>query len=328
MMTITRIPHRQRGRTLIELLVSIALGVLILLGVGTLYLGANQTTRVTTNVSVMEESAGTIVALLGASVRRAGYSEIVGQGQDHRTSFLYSGPPLRGCTNQHYGVVAGDPLSFACGGAAQLAGNDVLVVWYQADSRVTVSQADTPDCLGNTAPLWTVAEPSLAIAVPAVGALPASQIRLVRNIFYVDPAGNLMCEGSGNAAPQPLVPGVEQFRVFYGFDDVANAPSNRVSVVAEPVARSLRDAAFIDAQPVTGNVSGWNFVVSVHVCVVLRSQEVGVRVGTATYQPCPADAVEAAGDVPAVAPPGDGAFRRAFNQVFTLRSRSTPAPLG
>jgi type IV pilus assembly protein PilW len=326
MMTTSRIPHWQRGRTLIELLVSIALGLLILLGVGTLYLGANQTTRVTTNVSVMEESAGTIVALLGASVRRAGYSEIAGVGQDRRTSFLYDGPHLQGCRNQHYAVTAGDPLSFACGGAAQLAGNDVLVVWYQADNRVAAAQADTLDCLGNTAPLWTVAEPTLANAVPVVGALPAGQIRLVRNVFYVDAAGNLMCEGSGNAAPQPLVPGVEQFRVFYGFDDVAYA--NPTAVVAEPVARSLRDAAFLDAQPGLGNLNAWDFVVSVHVCVVLRSQEVGVRVGTATYQPCPADAVEAAGDVPAVAPPADGAFRRAFNQVFTLRSRSTPAPLG
>lgn len=325
-----RVTALQAGRTLIELLVAIALGLLILLGVGTLYVGANQSVRATSNISGIEESAATIISLLGNSIRRAGYSEIVGAGQSRQTSFLYNGAHLMGCTNQHFTVTAGDPASFACSGTAAVrAGNDVLAVWYQAENRLTVGQGNTFDCLGSTPPGWTVTEPSFAGVLPATGGLSVGQIRLVRNVYYLDAAGNLMCLGSGNDTPQPLMGGVEQFRVFYGFDAAAFA-APPASVLDEPIAGSLRDAAALNGEAaLSPTIDAWDYVVSVHVCVVLRSQEGGVRSAAGNaFRPCPANATEAGGAVSTVAGPDDGAVRRSFNQVFTLRSRATPAPLG
>lgn len=309
------------GRTLIELLVSIALGLLILLGVGTLYLGANQSARVASNVGSIQESAATVIALIGPAIRRAGYTEIVGVGGRPSDTFLYNGPHLLGCTNGRFADAAND--NFACVNGLPADG-DTVAVWFQADNRVAAAQGPTLDCLGN-GPLaeWT-------ITGQFAGLVPGGTIPLVRNVYFLDNAGNLMCLGNGNATPQPLMNGVEQLKVYYAFDDVAFGPP--ISVLPDqPTARSIRDAAFINSQPAPpgGEVDAWDYVISVHVCVVLRSQEAGLRVTAGNdFRPCPVDATEAAGNTALVAGPADGALRRSFTQVFTIRSRSQPSPLG
>src|SRR5258706_7188890 len=67
-----------RGRTLIELIVAMALSLLILLGVGSLFLGANQSSRTASGISGAEEGASYVMMVLGNAIRRAGYSEIIG----------------------------------------------------------------------------------------------------------------------------------------------------------------------------------------------------------------------------------------------------------
>lgn len=315
--------RRARGRTVIELLVSIALGLLILLGVGSLYLGSSQSSRASVNGARLEESAVGLMTLLGSSMRRAGYSEIVGQaGLTRQTTFLYSGPHIRGCTNGRFANIAAGDFGCVPGTAAD---GDTVAVWFQGDSRRAAPQAETLDCLGNAPPPWNVTGP-LAGAV--------ATIPLIRNVYYLDGFADangphLMCLGNGSNAPQRLMSGVEQFKVYYGFDD--RAVTTTEEILDQPTARSVRDASFVmaPAQQRPGSLSvGWDFVVSVHVCVVLRSQEAGVRASAGTdFVPCPADAAAAASASAAVAGPADGALRRSYNQSFTLRSRATPAPL-
>lgn len=325
----------QQGRTLIELLVAIALGLLILLGVGTLYLGANQSTRVATNIASAEETGQIVLATIGNAIRRAGYAELVGTDWvPSRQDLLYSGPHLQGCMGSDFERDGdGNPKieggKFKCVGEAPDS-PDSLAVVFQGDNIVASSQGPTSDCLGQDPTMVPIANPDYAALVSG------ANMPLVRNIYYlgdpVDGMRNLLCKGGNNNAAT-LIGNVEDFKVYFGFDDVAFGAPTVDTNIGNPVARSVRTAAEINnLTPSNPMYPAWDFVVTVHVCVLIASNDRGVRseLGAATHTPCPQTANEAAGidpiaDVPSLA---DGRVRRAFSQVFTVRSRAKPAPVG
>ena len=319
----------ERGRTLIELLVAIGLGLLILLGVGTLFMGSNQSSRASVSVASAEETGQVILSSIGAAVRRAGYAEIVGVSEKpSRSDLLYSGPHVQGCVGANFVLDgAGDPVLdgngfFTCG--ATVAGApDSLAVVFQADSVISSPQGPTADCLGQAALLVAIADPNYRARV--VG----GQLPLVRNIYALN-GTDLTCRGNGNAGvPATLIGEVEDFKVYFGFDDDARATP--LANTGRPVARTLRDATYIRGLNAAGpNFPPWDFVITVHVCVLIRSVETGVtaQTGTPQHMPCPQTAAEAAGTtaIAAVNSPADGRVRRAYSQVFTVRSRAAPAP--
>jgi len=307
--------QRQRGRTLIELLVSIALGLLILLGVGTLYLSSNQSTRSATNVATSENVGQVALTLIGNSIRRSGYSEIIGtEYSGLSNNMLYQGPTLRACTGARF---AGDDPSAACG--APVAGApDSIGIWYQADNALASSQGATDDCVGTTPGLTAVTNGNY---LPRV-----ASIRVVQNSFFVN-GNNLRCQGGADV--QPLLTGVEDLKVYFGFDDFAYANPALLDTI--PTARSVRDATFINGlAPPSPLFSPWDYVVSVTLCVLVRTEEQGVSAQGATvqYQPCPQNANQAAGSaITAAVTATDGRVRRAFTQTFSVRVRTKPSPL-
>lgn len=313
---------REAGRTLIELLVTIALGLMILAGVGSLYFGASQSARVSGNIASMEESGQIVLSLMGNAVRRAGYSEIAGTQSTARFNLLFDGPHVRGCDGARGFVDAAKAsptnADFACTSSA-VAGRvgDTLAVAFQADSVLAAAQAASLDCVGGN----PVNRPTL----PAfAGAVPGGQVPVVQNVYFLRDDGNLMCMGNGNPGqPQPLMSGVEDFRVFYGFDRAAFLLAGGTG--APPSASSLLSATAINTLTPVGGLTPWDFVVSVYVCVLIRTQERGTSVGD-TFVPCPATAAEAMGVVAAQTLPADGAVRRAYSQVFTIRSRAAQSP--
>lgn len=309
-------PRFVAGRTLIELLVAIGLGLLILLGVGSLFLGANQSSRVARNVAASEETGQVVLATIGAAVQRAGYSEIVGTS-DFRTrnDLMFAGAHVRGCDGA--GFVNAAAGNFACN--ASVAGaSDVLMVAFQADNVISSPQSATLDCLGQAAPLLP---PN-----PSFSAL-AATIPVVQNIYFVTPAGELQCLGNGSAIPATLAVGVARFKVFFGFDDVLHL-NPLGSTIDRPTARSLRPGSYIDALPNPGPATTrWDYVVSVVLCVELNTQEAGVATtptAGSVYRRCPLDGTEAAGGVQTAPVPADGAIRRAYSQVVSLRSQIAP----
>jgi type IV pilus assembly protein PilW len=314
----------QRGRSLIELMVAIALGLLILLGVGGLYVASNQSTRAATGVASSENVGNVALSLIGASIRRAGYGEIAGAytslptgGEARLASLLYQGRSLAGCSEARF---ASDDPNNACQTATT--GNpDAIGIWYQADNALASSQAATTDCVGVT-PADVATPPQFQAAV--------ATMRIVQNSFYVA-NDQLRCRGS-TGTDQPLLDGVEEMKVFYGFDDAAFAdPASDMN----PVARSLRTAAeingFADPTPATASaLSAWDYVVSVTVCVRVRTEEAGVAAqgGSVTFNRCPQDVDQALGiDAIATGTATDGRVRRTHIQTFAVRGRARPTPL-
>jgi type IV pilus assembly protein PilW len=331
----------QRGRTLIELMVAIALGMLILLGVGGLYLASSQSTRAAVGLASSENVGNVALSLIGASIRRAGYGEIAGSstsapsgGEARLASLLYQGRGLAGCSNARFVSDTPSDDPFATGNC-QAAGTstavqwvagvwapDAIGVWFQADNSLASSQQATANCVG--------AVPT-AVATPVRFQARAATMVVIRNTFYV--AGNqLMCIGTTGTA-QPLLNGVEDLKVFYGFDDTAFADPG---ADMDPVARSVRRADWLNSEddptPVstTSVLSAWDYVVSVTVCVLVRTEERGVSSAgnTLTYRGCPqtvGQLLDPASITETTAT--DGVIRRAHMQTFAVRGRVRPQPL-
>jgi hypothetical protein len=197
------------------------------------------------------------------------------------------------------------------------------MVRFQGDAMIPPAQGRVDDCLGVLPPLED-------LPVGHVGSVAVANRPMVQNAYYGQ-NGALWCRGNGRAAvatpftaPQQLVANVEQFKVFYGFDDV-----RYMNPDATPGAsvRSLRDANFLNG--LTAATLPWDFVVSVHVCMVVRSANDAARdlsaTGTYTYARCPMNAAEASGELPTVTA-NDRALRRTYTQVYTVRSHATANP--
>ena len=96
----TRGLRRQRGRTLIELIVSIAIGLVIVSGVASLYLSSSQVSRVANQVGAAEDSGQLAMFVLGDAIRMAGFGAIVGSSATSRLGQTqFAGPQLRACSN-------------------------------------------------------------------------------------------------------------------------------------------------------------------------------------------------------------------------------------
>ncbi len=64
--------HAQAGLTLVELMVSITLGLLVLLAIGSVYIGSRQTYRTQEDNARIQESGRYALEVIGRSVRQAG----------------------------------------------------------------------------------------------------------------------------------------------------------------------------------------------------------------------------------------------------------------
>jgi hypothetical protein len=153
---------------------------------------------------------------------------------------------------------------------------------------------------------------------------------MVQNFYYIND-GTLMCRAGTQT--QALIPNVQQFRVYYGFDTTRYGLSNPMATAPNGAVQSLPSAAqtYVDADFLNteaDRLRAWDHVVSVYVCLVVRSTPGtgGLTVAAAPqFAGCPADAAEVLQALPQQNNT-DGGVYRTYTQVFTVRSRATPSP--
>lgn len=183
--------HRQSGVTLIEVMVSLTLGVFFLAMALQYLLSGQQTSRSQDSFTCIQENSRFAMQLIREEVRHAGYSEI-DPGDE--------GPIYRGSCGTVNGQVATNCSDDVP--ATETTQGDRLAVIYDP--------SDNQDCLGNATP---------------------GTLDQIANVFYVsqDADGNsaLYCRGfntntnnwNANAAGQPLINGIDQMQVQYGLED-------------------------------------------------------------------------------------------------------------
>ncbi len=178
----------QRGHTLLELSISVALGVLIVLATISLYRGQRHAYDRATETTRLHDAASTALDLIGQQIQMAGFAAA---GNDRTDKTL----ALSGCSQ---GRPIGSDATPAC--EALASHSDGIVVRYAADTIATwPSSSGLPtDCLGQI-----------------------STGEQITNRYYARASSStvepeLYCEGSGKPGTgQPLVEGIERLRFGY-----------------------------------------------------------------------------------------------------------------
>lgn len=203
-------PKRQAGLTLVEIMIALTLGLIVLLAIGSIYLGSRQTYRVQEDNARLQEAGRYALEVVGRSIRQA--------GSDTEMTFnpvavtLECAPPA--CTAIS-GTNSATPAT------------DTLVVQFYAGREELNGGA------------W--------IARNCTGGLIAANA-LVTNSFSVV-GSDFSCAGNAGGA-QPLISDVEDFQVVYGIDTTGDqsadryvaAPGNWAQVVTARVCVLVRSA--------------------------------------------------------------------------------------
>lgn len=182
-------PKSQSGVTMIELLVSLVIGLAILTALSRVFSSSKSTYSLQTRMAALQENGRFAMAFLQRDIRNAGqpYNEDL---------FLPFAPPTWPA-----GGVTGPAVAAPFNSADNVGVNnsDRLSIRYRAMAAGT-------DCLGNPIAANAIVVVTYSVAAGANG---------VRQ---------LNCAAQGQAA-QPIVDGIESMQVLYGIDTVPAAPN-------------------------------------------------------------------------------------------------------
>ena len=284
----------QRGMTLVELMVGIALGLLVVaVATGALMVSRGVTGSVS-DASNVQQQAAYAMRVVGAQLRQAASlylnpnSSNAPGGLDPLTpvAFEKKADPASGTYN-----------SFDLGSPEELlssTGSSNLTVGFRRHKDpVFVRDPGTP------------ADPLMALARNCLGS-PGNNSgdQRIESIFSLT-ANELRCRGNGAAAAQPIINNVANFQLTYLVQDATTAVGN-------PTLQRL-------ATPPGGN---WGQVQGVEVCLVLYGNErvdlSGVPAANRSYLDC--DGTTSV-DMTTAPDPRRNRMHLVFRNVFQLRSQ-------
>ena len=252
-----------QGFSLLELLVSMVIGLVVVGAVLVSYVGSGQTGRMQTAYAEMNENAQIGLSILSRDLLLAGYAQPTGiTGVPPNEVFLRTTPnvllgkPVFGCDK---GFVSPKAIvAVVCDAAGTM---PALEVVYEADLTNTVPTAGgiPSDCLG----AGLTVEPSGSY--------------FAYNRYYLATGnsgrGELHCASQQGSPGQPLVDNVAAMKIWYGEADAAS-PRQVVRYVPAD-------------QDATHKVADWGRVISVRVCLLMRSSAVVLTTeDTQTYLDC------------------------------------------
>lgn len=272
----------QAGFSLIELMVSMLIGLVVLGALFAAFSSSNRTNRTATAMAQVTEDATLAMNLIRSQVRLAGYSRAVAvNAGTGRLTRAWAGRAVFGCDGP-FADLAALPNVIACGAAGA---SDSLSIGYEMDSTANgnslVGADGRPlDCLGN------------GVAITVDGAV---SYFLAHSRFYLN-NGGLSCRGPGNANGQLLVDNIQDWQLTYG---VTTAGGDNVV--------AYKTATQINAAP-----AEWAQVMSVRACLVVRSAD-EVMDAITPYQGCNPFA--------AATVPADRRLYRAFTSTMTIQNR-------
>jgi type IV pilus assembly protein PilW len=222
--------NRQRGHTLLELMIAMMLGLVVAGGAVSLYRSQRLAFTQAADAASMRDAGMTALTLIGQQVQMAGFTPIDAPQSPDQPAV---DPALFGCSAARP-VGAGrmpncEPLASRSDGIVVRYVGDAVSTWPTTSGHAT-------DCLGQ-----------------GVGS--AGTAELIVNRYYARISGStgepeLYCEGNGRAGVgQPLVEGIERLRFRYWLQGASTAVAANViaadqwsSVVAVDVCVLARGA--------------------------------------------------------------------------------------
>lgn len=264
-MLCTRTPDiagRQRGLTLVELLVALAISSIIAIAAVSALIVSRQGLATVDAASQLRDNARFATDLIQRLGVQTGYQDFIYATTNRPTNVkgvaTDPDPNVSGFNNALPSATA--PFNTATTRAEGSVGygSDVLILRYQASETFPgsgVSDKTMIDCAGGTSP-----------------SIPADRDDRMASAFFVaisqgEPA--LMCS-TGPRTSQPLIQGVENFQVLYGVNNVTpnTAPG---STMTDSVAdRFLRADQMVVSGDDPGTRANWRRVRSIRIGMVMR----------------------------------------------------------
>jgi type IV pilus assembly protein PilW len=330
-------PRNFAGRSLVEVMIALTLGMLVLIAVSSLFIGNRGTYRALDEKSRLDEEGRLALHLLAQHVRMAGYGTLNNQTKAFDSHPIVSGAEnvnvvipavftrfnrvssemmhgnsedaVRGCKNGFVDLKS-IPSAMACKTSNE---SDALMVRYEVDiaSGNTTAGNIPTDCLGNAI------SPTI---VPDSG----ESFFIIDNRFFVQEnpttkVNELYCQGNGNTdgypnsplknSAQPIAENVQEMRITYGL----LAPA----VDAEGLERNpnLFFSQAINQYVTADKVTNWNQVAALRICLVVRSANQNVASRPQQYKDC-SDQLQT---------PTDRFLRSVFISTIAIRSRTIGA---
>ncbi|GAC1522098.1 MAG: type IV pilus assembly protein PilW [Collimonas sp.] len=297
----------QRGLSLVEMLMAMAIISGVLLVSTTLYLGSSASFRVSDDKRRLYQDGNYAMRLMERDLRQAGFGNLVSAsssagaaGAMAITDFILAdGTPAQGLRGCEHGFVK--PLApgkdFSCSTNPGMAGFEVS---YRLDDHVDPASGAGVDCNG-----VGVEQSAVPPGHPAY--LQAPYVRIARNLYFVaaraggsaNSLNSLYCQGNGNNSAQPILNNVEDMQLMYGVAVLGDVSVNQLL-------NATQVAALSDDQ-----YRNWGRVVSVHLCLLLfgeRSRSIEPQ----RYVDCSGNAGLAS----------DRKLRAVFKRVVTLRNNA------
>lgn len=317
----------QSGVTLIELMVSLTIGLIIMLAVVNAYLGAAGAGRTSEVIGRMNEDAQMALTILSQQLRMAG----VNPSQPDRGTMtapninvrnntvplhntLTNAFAIRGCdlTFSNVALTAVVTGGLTCGHSASSTGPDSIAIAYEADQYNTVAtSAGVPtDCMGSGI------TPNSAIFTRSDGSTTATAtIYEAENRFYVGTSTSvvnptLYCKGNASTNGQPLIENIDNLQFSYGTSNPASTPTKVLGYLSAYEVDTETSSGFLTGS--AGSATRWNAVKTVRICVVARSENpVLDTIESAKYRDCNG----------ALTTPPDKRLRRAYTTTVVLRNQ-------
>ena len=293
--------RQQKGFSLIELMVSLAIGLFLMASVLMIIVSATQSARVSDAETEMNEEGVITLGLLQQQIRLAGYSHTVADTGAISKNFVDTS--IRGC-DKGFADAGVAFSSLTCNTTGD--DNGAIAIRYEADKLNTTevsSKASNCQMSGITAD-----------TASAVTGKP--DFALADNRYYVRSSGTdsgrpeLSCRGATSKSTydsvQPLIENVEQLRFTYGI--VATVDPADHQIVTYMNASDIDDNYPLEADR-------WRRVASVKICVVMRSVDTARdnSISGQVYKDC--DGVSQTST--------DGYLRRAYITTAQLRNKAS-----
>ena len=316
----------QSGVTLIELMVSLTIGLIIMLAVMSAYLGAAGSGRTAEAIGRMNEDAQMALTILSQQLQMAGVNPSQSdRGTTTTPAFNVRGNlvplhnpltnafAIRGCNLKFSDVTSvASTASLTCGHSASSAGPDSISIAYEADQYNTVAtNAGVPtDCMGSGITPSTAAYTKTDAITTA-----NATIYEAENRFYVGTSTSvvnptLYCKGNASANAQPLIENIDNLQLSYGTSNPASTPTTVLGYLSAYEVDTEAASGFLTG--LAGSATRWNAVKTVRICVVARSENpVLDTIESAKYRDCKG----------ALITPPDKRLRRAYSTTVVLRNQ-------
>jgi type IV pilus assembly protein PilW len=303
----------QRGVTLIELMISVTLGLLLSAVAAYVYQSVQLSSRNLEAQAIRNENANIIFDLIGRDLKQSGFFPVhfpLGTNKEIRGKFVdvLEGSPFAntisfqqavfGCSNATLNVATG-----LCNPVVANAPDTVIVNYFTDDTFANSWEGTRRDCLGDDVELasfngiqYNKARASPVIAVPNSTMTVAAPL-LVQNIYSLSNVQtvtyytnkdvitrSIRCDGNnvgsdGSQSPaMALVQGIEQMRVMYGLFDPA-----KKSFSVEQL-YSATDVSNLPVVSVTNeknkevtSIRGWQRVATIQVCILTKTLDPNAR---------------------------------------------------